>query len=93
MIAEISLDASSSLADLASYEHSCAWCFETHRVQLVGLVLARSRRRAVFLFQAPDVESVRLACRSRNMPLERVMLLTPDRIGASINLALTKPSR
>lgn len=75
VVAEIGIDPSSTLAELASIERSCAWCFETHRVQLTGLLLTRDRTRAFFVFRAPDVESVRLACRILRVPLERVRLL------------------
>jgi len=70
VVAEFRFDAPTSAAELAAIELSCAWCFETHRVQLVRLFLARDRKRAVLVFRAPDAESVRLACRHAGMPFE-----------------------
>lgn len=72
VVGELSFDTPIALADLMALEQSCASCFATHRVQLVGLFLARDRRRAVLLFRAPDAESVRLACRHVTLPFERV---------------------
>jgi hypothetical protein len=70
VVAELSFDKPSTVAELAAIERSCAWCFETHRVRLVRLFLARDRKRAVLVFRAPDAESVRLACRHAGMPFE-----------------------
>jgi hypothetical protein len=78
IVAEISFETSSTIAELATIEHSCAWCFETHRVQLVGLLLARNRKRAHLVFRAPDAESVRLASRFLDVPFEHVRLLSED---------------
>jgi hypothetical protein len=72
VVGELSFDTPIALADFAAIEQSCTRCFETHRVQLVALFLARDRKRAVLLFRAPDAESVRLACRHLTPPLERV---------------------
>jgi hypothetical protein len=72
VVGELSFNTPIVLADLAAIERSCTWCFESHRVQLVRLFLARNRKRAVLVFRAPDAESVRLACRHAQMPLERV---------------------
>jgi hypothetical protein len=72
VVGELSFDTPIALADLMALEQSCVPCFATHRVQLVGLFLARDRRRAVLLFRAPDAESVRLACRHATLPFERV---------------------
>jgi hypothetical protein len=72
VLGELSFDTPTTLSDLAAIERSCAWCFETYRVQLVRLFLARNRKRAILLFRAPDAESVRLACRHAQLPFERV---------------------
>lgn len=72
VVGELNLDRPITLADLAAIERSCAWCFETHRVQFVRLFLARNRKRAVLVFRAPDAESVRLACRHAQVSFERV---------------------
>lgn len=58
--------------EVAGLHGACAWCFEVHRVQLVHLIVAQDRRRAVALFRAPDAESVRLACQHAGTPLDRV---------------------
>jgi hypothetical protein len=72
VVAELSCDTPIALGNLIALEQSCAPCFGTYRVQLVGLFIARDRRRAVLLFRAPDAESVRLACRHVTLPFERV---------------------
>ncbi len=72
VVGEFSFDAPMTADELAALERSYAWCFATHRVQVVRVYLACNRRRAVLLFRAPDAESVRLACRHVEMPVDRV---------------------
>jgi hypothetical protein len=72
VVAELSFDTPVALANLIGLEQSCPPCFATYRVQLVGLFIARDRRRAILLLRAPDAESVRLACRHVTLPFERV---------------------
>lgn len=74
VVGELTFETPIALAELAAMEHACLWCFETHRVQLVQLFLASDSKRAVLVFRAPDAESVRMACRNAQMPLERVWL-------------------
>ena len=63
VVGELSFDKATTISDFAAMERFCASCFETHRVHLVRVCLARNRMRAILIFRAPDAESVRLACR------------------------------
>lgn len=72
IVVELSFDRRITLAGLAAIERSCAWCFETHRVQLVRAFLSRDHQRAILVFRAPDAESVRLVCRHVKMRIERL---------------------
>ena len=64
VIGELSFDAPIAPAELAKLQCSDGWCFGSGRVRLVRLFLARNRKRAVLLFEAPDAESVRQAFRN-----------------------------
>ena len=63
VIGEISFDAPIAPVELAKLQCSDGWCFGNRRVRLVRVFLARNRKRAVLLFEAPDAESVRQAFR------------------------------
>jgi hypothetical protein len=63
VIGELSFDAPLASLELAKLQCSDKWCFGSCRVRLVRLFLARNRKRALLLFQAPDAESVRQAFR------------------------------
>lgn len=72
VIGELVFPDAITTADLAAFEASCAWCFQTHRVQLIKLFLSLDRKRAMMVFRAPDAESVRLVCRRAAIPVQRV---------------------
>lgn len=61
-----------TFADLKTVENLCAWCLETHRIQLVRMLLSIDFRRIVYLYRAPDAESVRLAHRQAGLGLDLV---------------------
>jgi len=63
VIGELSFDVPIAPEELAKLQCSDGCCFGSRRVRLLGLFLARDRKRAVLLFQAPDAESVRQAFR------------------------------
>lgn len=70
VIGELALSHAVTLADIAAFENSCAWCFQAHRVELIQLFLSRDHKRAVMVFRAPDAESVRMVCRRAAMPID-----------------------
>jgi len=47
-------------------------CLETHRVHFIRTYFSRDRKRMVCLYRAPDAESVRIAQKEADMPVERV---------------------
>ncbi|MEO8179024.1 MAG: hypothetical protein ABI895_09345 [Deltaproteobacteria bacterium] len=49
-----------------------AACLLNHRVRFVRTLLSTDRRRRISLCQAPDAESVRVALREAQAPVERV---------------------
>jgi hypothetical protein len=59
-------------ADIQAIEAAGAWCLEAHGVTFVRTLFATDRRRMLCLYHAPDAESVRLAQRQANMPMETV---------------------
>jgi hypothetical protein len=66
-----------AVEDIQAMEDTGAWCLEAHRVTFVRTFFALDRRRMICLYHAPDAESVRLAQRQINMPVERVWACTP----------------
>jgi len=79
VIGELSFDAPISAVELAKLQCADGWCFGSRRVRLVGLFLARDRKRAVLLFQAPDAESVRQAFRHTQTHFDDIWpCATPD---------------
>jgi len=52
-----------TLSELRLLEDVCAWCWVTHRVRRMGLFVSPDGRRALYLYRAPDSESVRLGLR------------------------------
>jgi hypothetical protein len=61
-----------TLADLRTVESLCEWCFETHRIRLIRILVSMDFRRIVYLYCAPDAESVRLAHRQAGLGLDHV---------------------
>ncbi|MBN1237753.1 MAG: hypothetical protein JXB36_04585 [Gammaproteobacteria bacterium] len=57
---------------LRTVESLCTWCLETHRIRLVRMLLSLDLRRIVYLYRAPDAESVRLAHRQAGLELDVV---------------------
>ena len=53
-------------------EDAGSGCLELHRVRFVRTLFSRDRKRMICLYEAPDAESVRLAQREAEMPVERV---------------------
>ena len=47
-------------------------CLDVHRVRFVRTYFSRDRKRMICLYEAPDAESVRMAQREAQMPVERV---------------------
>jgi hypothetical protein len=60
------------LVDLRTIEHVCAWCLEKHRIRLVRMLSSADFTRIVYVFTAPDAESVRWAHRQASLPLDAV---------------------
>ena len=50
VIGELSFDVPIAPEELAKLQCSDGWCFGSRRVRLLGLFLARDRKRAVLLF-------------------------------------------
>jgi len=71
VVGEFRFDAPVAPIDLVRLDQSCAWCFEMLRVRLQQVFLSLDRRRAVIVFRAPDLESVRQACRQAARVLNR----------------------
>jgi hypothetical protein len=61
-----------ALEDIQAIEDANIACLETHRVKFVRTFFSSDRRRMACLYRAPDAESVRIAQRQANMPVERV---------------------
>jgi hypothetical protein len=47
-------------------------CLDLHRVRFVRTYFSRDRKRMICLYEAPDAESVRIAQREAQMPVDRV---------------------
>lgn len=70
-----------TLEEIQAIEDEGAWCLETHQVKFLRTYFSTDRKRMICLYQAPDAESVRLAQRQAQMPVEQVWAFTPIRPG------------
>jgi hypothetical protein len=61
---------------LHALAESKRWCFEHHQVRWSRSFASSDGRRMLCLYEAPDVESVRLAQREAGLPVERVWAFT-----------------
>ncbi len=78
-----SFDAPASMDELQAREEAAAWCLQEHRVTFKRSFFSADRRRMCCFYQAPDAESVRVAQRRAQMPVESVLACrnyTPDNI-------------
>lgn len=57
---------------IQALEDAGSGCLELHRVRFVRTLFSRDQKRMICLYEAPDAESVRLAQREAEMPVERV---------------------
>ena len=65
-------DAPVALEDVQAKEDAAQGCLDTHRVNFVRTFFSTDRKRMICLYRAPDAESVRIAQREANMPVDRV---------------------
>ena len=61
-----------TFADLRTLRNLCEWCLETWRIRLVRMLLSNDFRHVVYLYRAPDAESVRMAHRQAGLGLDIV---------------------
>lgn len=47
-------------------------CLDVHRVRFIRTWFSRDRKRMICIYEAPDAESVRIAQREANMPVEKI---------------------
>jgi hypothetical protein len=65
-------DAPACIDELQAIEDAGAACLDMHRVSFIRTFFAADRKRMLCLYRARDAESVRIAQRQANMPLESV---------------------
>lgn len=65
------------IAAIQALEDAGQGCLDTHRVRFVQSFFSRDRKRMLCLYAAPDAESVRIAQREAQMPVERVWSFQP----------------
>jgi len=56
--------------DIQAIEDNASLCLQMHRVRFLRSYFAMDRQRMVCLYEAPDVEAVRLANRQAGLPFE-----------------------
>jgi hypothetical protein len=87
VIVERQFDEPKRADDVRQMVRTGAWCFDQHRTAYRESYLALDGRRMVCLFEAPDMESVRLANRTLQFPVNRIWATTvhvpPPPSGAS----------
>ena len=66
-----------TMEEIQAIEDAGAWCLETHRVKFVRTFFSTDRMRMACLYKAPDAESVRLAQRQADMPVDLVWAFRP----------------
>jgi len=72
VFASWSFDEPVALEELESIDASAAVCLRNHRVRFLRSFVASDRRRVIGLCLAADAESVRIALRDAQRPVERV---------------------
>jgi hypothetical protein len=65
-------DAPVAFEEIQALEDAGRGCLETHRVRFLRTYFSNDRKRMICLYRAPDAESVRIAQREANMPVDRV---------------------
>jgi hypothetical protein len=90
---ERTFDAPLTPQDVVGSGRHSAWCFELHRVQWHGSFLARDGRALVCRFEAPDLESARIALRTAGADVERMWLGSVAGGGpsATANVVVARP--
>ena len=61
-----------AFADVQEAEDRAAQCLEMHRVRFLRTFFSADRRRMICVYCAPDAESVRLAQREAQLPVDKV---------------------
>jgi hypothetical protein len=61
-----------TFADIESVAKASGMCFQTHRVKYARTFFSQDRKRMLCLYEAPDVESVRIAQREAGLPVDTV---------------------
>ena len=79
VVVERNWDEPVSLEEIQAIEDAGAWCLDTHRVTFVRTFFSYDRKHMICLYRAPDAESVRLAQREAEMPVDRVWAFQPVR--------------
>ena len=72
VIVERSFETPVDVGALQAREDAGQWCLDLHRVRFRHTCLALDRKRMFCLYNAPDAESVRIAQRRIDMPVDRV---------------------
>ena len=70
-----------TLEEIQAIEDEGGWCLEAHHVKFLRTYFSNDKKKMICLYQAPDAESVRLAQRQAQMPVEQVWAFTPIRPG------------
>lgn len=77
VVVERSFAAPVRFEDIAALERAKRWCLETHAVGYAYSFFSLDRKRMLCFYEAPDVESVRVAQREAEMPVAGVWPGTP----------------
>jgi hypothetical protein len=72
VVVQRSFEAAIAIEDIQAQEDANIGCLETHRVKFVRTFFSLDRRSMACLYHAPDAESVRIAQRQANMPVDKV---------------------
>jgi len=72
VLVERSFDAPVTLESIQEIEDAASGCLAAHHVAFVRTFFSRDRRRMICLYRAPDAESVRVAQRQADMPVDRI---------------------
>ena len=72
VIVERSFETPADIDALQAREDAGRWCLDLHRVRFRHSYLALDRKRMLCLYHAPDAESVRIAQRQIDMPVDDI---------------------
>jgi hypothetical protein len=68
VVVEREFEGTITVETLRAAAHAGRWCFDQHQVRHLGAYMSNDGRRLICLFEAPDLESVRVLNEAVGLP-------------------------